>query len=95
MSGLTASNLLLYVVWGPSLAQGMLGKGQCSIDTNICNCKLADEEEPHPSNYEDCRNVKQVMRKRKSQRALKTITGRHTTPGLSFVVVLCSNTQQQ
>jgi hypothetical protein len=40
------------------------------------------------------------MRKRKSQRAPKNETGSvfsssHTTPGLSFAAVLCSDTQQE
>jgi hypothetical protein len=40
MSGLTASNLLLYVVWGQSPAQGVPRKGQYSIDTDMLQLSL-------------------------------------------------------
>jgi hypothetical protein len=52
------------------------------------------------SDYRGCRDAKEETRKRKSQRAPKTTTGRvfsssHTTPGLSFAAVLRRNAQQQ
>jgi hypothetical protein len=67
----------------------------------VSNCKFVDVEEPHPSNYRGCRQTKEEVRKRKSQRGPKYSTGRrvfsssHTIPGLSFVAALSSNTQQQ
>jgi hypothetical protein len=75
-------------------------KRQYNIDTDSCNCKLVDWGEHHPSNYLGCRRAKEEIRKRKSQRAPKTTTGRvfsssHTTPVQSFAAVLRSNTQKQ
>jgi hypothetical protein len=65
-----------------------------------CNCKLVDGEEPHPSNYQGCSQTREEMRKRKLQRATKSISGRvfssnQTTPGLSLAAALHRNTQHQ
>jgi hypothetical protein len=69
-------------------------KGNAASIPTCCNCKLVDGEEHHPSNYSGYRHAMI------SQRVPKTIMGRvfsssHTTPGLSFAVVLPSNAQQQ
>jgi hypothetical protein len=68
------------------------GKGNTASIPTCCNCELMDTEEPNPSNYRGCTHAKDEMRKRKSQRAHRTATGRvisssRTTPGLSFAVV--------
>jgi hypothetical protein len=73
-------------------------KGNTASIQICCNCKLGDGEEPQPPNYRGCRHAKEKMRKRKSQRVAITTTGRmfsssHTTPGLTFAMVLRSNTQ--
>jgi hypothetical protein len=59
-----------------------------------------DREEPHPSNYRGCSHAKEEMQKRKLQKAPKTTMGRvfsfiQITPGLFFMVVLHSDSQQQ
>jgi hypothetical protein len=74
---------------GGHLNKECLEKGNTASILTCCNCKLVDGEEPHPSNCRGCRHAKEEVRKRKSQRAPKTTTGRvfsssHTTPGLSF-----------
>jgi hypothetical protein len=42
---------VVYIV-GLSPAKRNSGKGQHSINTDICNCKLVKGEEPHPSTIE-------------------------------------------
>jgi hypothetical protein len=71
-------------------------RGNTASIPTCCNCKLVDGEEADPSNYRGCRHAKEEIRKIKSQRAPKTTMGRmfssnHSTPRLSFAVVLCSN----
>jgi hypothetical protein len=70
-----------------------------SIPT-CCNWELVNGEEPHPSNYRGCTHAKEERRKRRSQTAPVTTTGRafsssHNNPGLSSVAVLRSNTRQE
>jgi hypothetical protein len=78
---------------------------ECPEKSNIestpacCNCKLVDGEKPHPSNYRGCSHAKDEMRKRRSQKTSKTITGKvfnsnYTTPGLS-AAALRTNTEEQ
>jgi hypothetical protein len=89
-------------MWGGGghLHKECLEKGNTALIPTCWNCKLVDREKPHLSNYQGCRHTKEEMRRRKPQRVPKTTKGRvlsssHTIPGLSFVVVLRSNTQQQ
>jgi hypothetical protein len=54
----------------------------------------------HPANYRCCRNVKEELQKKKSQRTLRTTTGRAfssslTTPGMSFAAALQGKTEEQ
>jgi hypothetical protein len=75
-------------------------KGNTASIPTCCNCKLVDGEETHSSNYRGCRHAKEEMRKGKLQRAPKSITGRvfpssRTTPRLTYMAVLRSNTQKQ
>jgi hypothetical protein len=75
-------------------------KGSAASIQTCCNCSLVDGEEPHPSSYQGCSNAREEMWKRKSQREPMTAMGKvfsssHTTPGLSYMVMLHSNTQQQ
>jgi hypothetical protein len=85
---------------GRHLHKELPEKGTTASIQTCCNCKLVDREEPYPSNYRGCRHAKEEMWQRKLLTAPKTTTGRvfsssHATPGLSFMVVLCSNTQHQ
>jgi hypothetical protein len=85
---------------GRSFAQGIPGKSIIASIPTCCNCKLVDGQESQPTNYRGCRHSMEERRKRKSQRASKTTTGRvffssHARPGQSFAAVLRSNTQQQ
>jgi hypothetical protein len=58
-----------------------------------CNCKLADGEKPHPSNYWGCSHAREEIRRRRSQKVEKTTSGRvfsssYTTPRLAFAAAL-------
>jgi hypothetical protein len=54
----------------------------------------------HPSNYRGCSHAREEVRRRKAQRTPKNTTGRvfssnYTTPGISFLVALRNNAEQQ
>jgi hypothetical protein len=49
-------------------------KGNVSSTLACCNCRLAEVEKPHPSNYRGCRHAKEEMLRRKSQGTPKTTT---------------------
>jgi hypothetical protein len=71
-----------------------------SSTPSCCNCKLADGEKLHPSNYRDCSLAKEEIRRRKSQREPKNTTGRgfsskYASPDLSFAAALRTNKEQQ
>jgi hypothetical protein len=73
-------------------------KGNNTSKPTCCNCKLAEGENPHPSNYRGCSHAKEEMRKRKDQRAPKPPTGRvfsstYATPGVSYAAALQNSTQ--
>jgi hypothetical protein len=61
---------------GSQLQKECPEKGKKTSTPACCNCKLADEEETHPSNYRGCSHETDEMRKKKSQRAPKATTGR-------------------
>jgi hypothetical protein len=74
-------------------------KGNAASTPSCCNCKLAEGEKPHPSNYRGCSHARDEMRNRKAQRTPKTTTGRvfssHlTTQGVSFAAALRSSPDQ-
>jgi hypothetical protein len=63
-----------------------------------CNCKLAEGEKPHPSNYRGCSHTKKMCR-RKIQRAPKPSMGwgfssKYITARMSFVEALHSKADQ-
>jgi hypothetical protein len=41
-----------------------------------CNCQLAEDEKPHPTNYWGCKHVREELQRKRSQRTPKTTTGR-------------------
>jgi hypothetical protein len=51
-------------------------KGNTSSSPTCCNCRLAEGENQHLTNYRGCRHAKEGMQKKKSQRAPMTTTGR-------------------
>jgi hypothetical protein len=64
-----------------------------------CNCKLLEEEKPHPANYQGCRHAREELQKRKSQKTPRTTTGRvfssnTITPGVSFAAALRGSSAQ-
>jgi hypothetical protein len=68
-------------------------KENTSSTPSCCNCKLAEGEKPHPSNYRGCSRAKDEIRRRRSTKAAKPTPGRvftssYTTPGLSFAAAL-------
>jgi hypothetical protein len=78
-------------------------KGNTDSTPACCNCKLAEGEKPHPSNYRGCSHAKEEIRRRRSQTQKKAPPGRvfsstPTTPGLSFAAAVkktAETTQQQ
>jgi hypothetical protein len=90
----------LFVVWWRTPAQEVPGKGNASSTPTCCNCRLAEGEKPHPSNYRGCTHAKDEIQRRKSQRMPKTTVGRvfstkFTTPCVSFAAALKGNTEDQ
>jgi hypothetical protein len=74
-------------------------KGNSSSSPACCNCRLAEGEKPHPSNYRGCRDAKEEMQRRQSQRTPKTPAGRVfstklATPGVSFAAALKGNPEE-
>jgi hypothetical protein len=73
-------------------------KGKEDSSPACCNCKLAEEEKPHPSNYRGCSHAKEEMRRRKIPRAPKPNNGiafsKYMKPGLSFAKALQSKADQ-
>jgi hypothetical protein len=80
---------------GASPVQGMLGKGQCRIDTNMLQLQVGG-----------CRGTSsfQLLRlqahqgrdaKEKVAESTQDFFSSHTTPGLPFAAVQCSNTTQE
>jgi hypothetical protein len=74
-------------------------KENSSLKPASCNCRLAEGEKPHPSNYRGCRHVKKEMQSRQSQRTPKTPAGRVfstklATPGVSFAAALKGNPEE-
>jgi hypothetical protein len=64
-----------------------------------CNCKLAEGENPHSSNYRGCSHAKEEIRRRKSQKEPKVKRGsvfssNYTTPGLAFAAALRNNAEK-
>jgi hypothetical protein len=87
---------MLLVVQGSHLYEKCPEKVNTSSTPACCNCRLAEGEKAHPTNYSGCRHMMEA-RKRKLQRESKTTKGRVfssnlTTPCLSFTAVLRSNT---
>jgi hypothetical protein len=75
-------------------------KGNVASTPTCCNCQLAAGEKAHPSNYRGCRRHAEELLRRKSQRTLKTTTGRVflaklATPGVSFRAALRGRTEDQ
>jgi hypothetical protein len=75
-------------------------KANTTSTPSCCNCKLAEGETPHPSNYRGCSHAQDEIRKRKAKRAPKPTTGRvfsssHATPGVSYAAALKNPTQPQ
>jgi hypothetical protein len=73
-------------------------KGNSTSKPACCKCKLAEGENPHPSNYRGCSHAKEELRKRKEQRAPKPPTGpvfssTYATPGVSYAAALQNSTQ--
>jgi hypothetical protein len=79
---------------------------ECPEKTNnvsipaCCNCKLADGEKLHPSNYRGSSYAKEEICKRKAQRIPKNTMGRvfssnYTMKGLSFAAALQNKAKQQ
>jgi hypothetical protein len=71
-----------------------------AASTACCNCKLLEEEKPHPANYRGCRHVREKLQKRKSQKTPRTTTGRlfsynTITPGVSFAAALRGGSAQK
>jgi hypothetical protein len=74
-------------------------KGKEDSTLACCNCKLAEGEQPHPSNYRGCSHAKEETHRRKIPRAPKPNTGRtfsskYITSGVSFSEALQSKTDQ-
>jgi hypothetical protein len=75
-------------------------KEKISSTPACCNCKLAEGENPHPSNYRGCSHAKDELRKKKAQRAPQPATGRlfsasYATPGVTYAAALQNSTQPQ
>jgi hypothetical protein len=92
MSGLTASNLPLYVVWGRSPAQGVFEKEHCSIDTDVFQLEVGGRRGISSLQLVDAEATPET-------RTPKTTSGRvfssnHTIPGLSFAAALHTNTSK-
>jgi hypothetical protein len=73
-------------------------KGKEDSTPACCNCKLADGEKPHPSNYRGCSHAKE-MRRRRGPRASEQNTGRafsskYIEPGMSFAAALKSKADE-
>jgi hypothetical protein len=61
---------------------------------------LVEGEKPHPANYRGCKNAKEELMKKKSQRVPKAPTGRvfgsaRTTPGIYFAAAIRGSGDQQ
>jgi hypothetical protein len=74
-------------------------KGKEDSTPACCDCKLAEGEKHHPSNYRGCSHAKEEMRQRKIPRAPKPNTGRafsskYIMPGVSFAEALQSKADQ-
>jgi hypothetical protein len=61
---------------GGHLQKGFPEKGKETSKSACCNCKLADGEKYHPSNYRGYCHAKYEARNRKSRRTPKTTKGR-------------------
>jgi hypothetical protein len=90
MSGQTAGNLPAACGVEAATLTGNAQKRVWEDSTRLAAIvKLAEGENPQPSNYRGCSNAKAEIRRRKIQRAPKPNTGRvfsskYITPGVSF-----------
>jgi hypothetical protein len=84
---------------GGYLHMECLEKGKKDSTLICCNYKLAEGEQPHPSNYRGCSHAKEEMCRRKSPRTPKPSTGRafsskYITSGMSFTESLQTKADQ-
>jgi hypothetical protein len=89
----TAKSSPLLVVRMGALAQGVPRERKYIFHPNMLQLRLAEGENPHPANYRGCRHAKEEMQRKKSQRTLRTTTGKEfssnlTTSGMSFAAAL-------
>jgi hypothetical protein len=88
------------VVWRRPPPQGKPPeKGKENSTLACCNCKLAEGEKTHPSNYRGCSHAKEEMHRWKIPMASKPNTGRASSskyimPGMSFTEALQSKADQ-